>query len=522
MSAYGTKEKGDEKGDVLNIMKNGEGERGTNYEKIKDLPVRQAGVPLFIKDVPFFPFFMRKLRTCLFGRQAPPFLLRTSPFSPFSVFAVLMLASSLYANTAGLETQISRTLSKVFNLSNFSVSVREVLYTEVVDIGKDKRNLLPGVPVEEKLQTLSDKKLLQRQRLLITLILEEGIAPELERRIEAVVRLSLSLSGEDTLTIIKEDFPAQKRADPVTGESAAVMSAGDILRAYISQPQNIVLLTVILLISVFLFGPLRYFMKYMAQYFANASPGASSGVNMNDEVSPARQMPVSLLSESPESKKSEESERRPFFFINDKNISNLAFLLKDESSEKIAEVLGFLKESLVEKFLQYFPEEKQSDIMSFLVYKKELDKEDIIETESSIREKINYVSGGREQLLSMLENSSRQVQEQFLRHIADEDPIMASEIRNSVFHFEDLARQDTQVVQTVLRFVNTRNLAQALQFSEQEVQDRIFAVLSEGAREIVEEELELLPSNAAASDREKKNIVAVIRRLKEAGTIELI
>jgi len=164
-----------EKGDVLNIMKNGEGERGTNYEKIKDLPVRQAGVPLFIKDVPFFPFFMRKLRTCLFGRQAPPFLLRTSPFS---VFAVLMLASSLYANTAGLETQISRTLSKVFNLSNFSVSVREVLYTEVVDIGKDKRNLLPGVPVEEKLQTLSDKKLLQRQRLLITLILEEGIAPE--------------------------------------------------------------------------------------------------------------------------------------------------------------------------------------------------------------------------------------------------------------------------------------------------------------------------------------------------------
>ncbi len=442
--------------------------------------------------------------------------------TPGTILFFLIFASSLFADTATIENQVSQVLTKVFNLSNFSVSVREVRYTEVVDIGKDKRNLLPGVPVEEKLQDISDKKLLERQRLLITLILEEGIAAELEKRIEGVVRVSLSLNDEDSLKIIKESFAAQKRgAATADGSPAAAMSAGAAIISYVSQPQNMVLLTVILIISVFLFGPLRYFMKYMAQYFANARPGEATGVNM-DETSSVRQMPVNLLSATPESKKTEESEQRPFAFINDKNIANLAFLLKEETSERIAEALGFLKESLVEKFLQYFPEEKQSDIMSFLVYKKELDKEDIIDMENSIREKINYVSGGREQLLSMLENSSRQVQEQFLRHIADEDPIMASEIRNSVFHFEDLSRQGTHVIQTVLRFVNTRNLAQALQFSEQEVQDRIFAVLSEGAREIVVEELELLPSNSAASDREKKNIVAVIRRLKEAGTIELI
>ncbi|MEA2081590.1 MAG: FliG C-terminal domain-containing protein [Elusimicrobiota bacterium] len=445
--------------------------------------------------------------------------------SRVALFLFLVISPVIsFAAPQGIENQVAQVLTKVFNLRNFSVSVRESQYTEVVDIGKDKRNLLPGVPVEEKLQRVSDKKLMQRNRLLITLILEKGISPDLEKRIERVIRVSLSLGNEDSLKIIKEDFVAQKRTLSSAPGEPSVLSAPAAFVLYISKPQNIVLLIVILIISVFLFGPLRYFMKYMAQYFSAASgaAGAGSGAGRENESSPIRQMPVNLLNAASESKKSEGQETdRPFAFINDKNIANLAFLMKDESSEKIAEVLGFLKETLVEKFLQFYPEEKQSDIMSFLVYKKELNKEDIIDTENTVKEKINYVSGGREQLLSMLENSSRQVQEQFLRHIADEDPIMASEIRNSVFHFEDLARQDTQVVQTVLRFVNTRNLAQALQFAEQEVKDRIFTVLSEGAREIVSEELELLPSNSAASDREKKNIVAVIRRLKDAGTIEL-
>ena len=175
----------------------------------------------------------------------------------------------------------------------------------------------------------------------------------------------------------------------------------------------------------------------------------------------------------------------------------------------------------MEKFLANFPEEKQSDVMSYLIYKKELAKEDITEEEKAIKERIDYVSGGRDRLLRMLENSSRQVQEQFLQHIADEDPILATELRNLIFHFEDIARQEPQVIQTVLRFVNTRSLAQALQFAEEEVRERIFSVMSEGAKEIVREEIELLPENQTASVREQKNIISVIRRLKDAGTIEL-
>jgi len=75
---------------------------------------------------------------------------RMFPF--FLLFLLLISPLALFADTAGIENQISSVLVKVFDLNNFSVSVREAQYTEIVDIGKDKRNLLPGVPVEEKLQ----------------------------------------------------------------------------------------------------------------------------------------------------------------------------------------------------------------------------------------------------------------------------------------------------------------------------------------------------------------------------------
>jgi len=428
--------------------------------------------------------------------------------------------------TANIENQISDVLKKVFNITQFSVSVREDEYTEVINVGKDSRNILPGVPVEEKFQGDSSKRLLRRSRLLITVIVDESVGLVLQRRISGVLKVSLNLNVDDKLEIISEKFV--KPSNPLAS------SSGDggpptfkmILLAFFMKPANIMLTLAFILIFIFLFGPVRYSMKYIASYFANASAGpAGAGAAAQGEVGRAEnQMPqqVNLLTASPESASSgKEVSKMPFSFINEKNISNLAFLLKDEDSEKIANIIGFLQDALIEKFLGNFPEEKQSDIMSFLIYKKELTKYDITEEEKSIRERIDYVSGGRERLLTMLENSKKEVQEQFLQHIADEDPILASELRGQIFHFEDIARQDVQVIQTVLRFINTRSLAQALQFTENEVKERIFSVISAGAKDIIQEELELLPENQSASLREQKNIVGVMRKLKDAGTIEL-
>jgi len=426
----------------------------------------------------------------------------------------LVLVGFLYAETQTIEKQISQILRSVFALENFSVAVRAVKYTEIVDLSKKKEKILPGVPVEEKIGTLPSKQLVEKTRFIITIILPKDVSSDLEMRITSLIKTALGLGEKDTLQIIREDFVSKKEIVSVPEEKTFINS----LKEFFLKPSNLLLSIFGLLFIIFLFGPVRGFMSFFASSIANFTP-QQKGV----EIRRGEGESISFIPRSEEPKKIEEKPSSGLFsFVNEANISNLAYLLKDEDSEKIAVVLSYLSEPLVEKFLSYFPPEKQSDIMSFLIYKKELPREEIVEFERKLRERIEFVTGGREKLLRMLENSSPQVQEQFLEHIADEDPILATELRNSIFRFEDLARQDTGVIQTVLRFVNTRSLALALKFASEEVRERILGVLSEGAREIVEEEIELSGENQSESLQEQRKIVQIIRRLKDSGAIELL
>jgi len=337
----------------------------------------------------------------------------------------LVLVGFLYAETQTIEKQISQILRSVFALENFSVAVRAVKYTEIVDLSKKKEKILPGVPVEEKIGTLPSKQLVEKTRFIITIILPKNVSSDLEMRITSLIKTSLGLGEKDTLQIIREDFVSKKEIVSVPEEKTFINS----LKEFFLKPSNLLLSIFGLLFIIFLFGPVRGFMSFFASSIANFTP-QQKGV----EIRRGEGESISFIPRSEEPKKIEEKPSSGLFsFVNEANISNLAYLLKDEDSEKIAVVLSYLSEPLVEKFLSYFPPEKQSDIMSFLIYKKELPREEIVEFERKLRERIEFVTGGREKLLRMLENSSPQVQEQFLEHIADEDPILATELRNSIF-----------------------------------------------------------------------------------------
>ncbi|MCD6413495.1 MAG: hypothetical protein J7L54_05060 [Elusimicrobia bacterium] len=435
---------------------------------------------------------------------------------------LLVVASHVFAEGAAesIEGQISSILKNVFSIDKFSVTVRFAEYTEVIDLGKEKGKILPGVPIEEKLTSAPSRQLVRKNRLLITVILPKDVSADMGTRIKNLLKLALSLGKNDSLSILRENF-ASKPAVEAPAEEFSLLGE---FKSFFLKPGNILLTALFLAIVVFLFGPVRIFMRYLAGYFANASASAMQGRQLS--VAESSPQTVNLLgggSENalPAAPRVRAEPSGPFSFVNDGNVSNLAYLLKDATSEKIAAVCGFLSEPLVEKFLSFFPPEKRSDIMSFFIYKKELPRDEISALEAELKERVDFVSGGRDHLLRMLENSPRNVQEQFLDHISEEDPILATELRNSIFHFEDIARQDTSVIRTVLRFVNTRDLAYALKFTDSDARDRILSVLSEGARAIVSEEMELLPENQAESQKQQKNIVALVRRLKESGAIEI-
>jgi flagellar motor switch protein FliG len=83
-------------------------------------------------------------------------------------------------------------------------------------------------------------------------------------------------------------------------------------------------------------------------------------------------------------------------------------------------------------------------------------------------------------------------------------------------------RLNDRGVQELLKNIDTRQLAIALKGADDKVQETVFRNLSERARENLRDEIEILQGLRPADIREaRKGVVAVVRQLEEAGTIQI-
>jgi flagellar motor switch protein FliG len=89
-----------------------------------------------------------------------------------------------------------------------------------------------------------------------------------------------------------------------------------------------------------------------------------------------------------------------------------------------------------------------------------------------------------------------------------------------MFLFEDITLLDDRSIQQVLRDVDTKELALALKGTPGEVQEAIFRNMSERAALNIKEDLEFMgPVRVKDVEEAQQKVVAVIRRLEEAGSI---
>jgi flagellar motor switch protein FliG len=89
-----------------------------------------------------------------------------------------------------------------------------------------------------------------------------------------------------------------------------------------------------------------------------------------------------------------------------------------------------------------------------------------------------------------------------------------------MFMFEDIVTLDDRSVQLVLRQVDSKELATALQGVSQEVRDKIMSNVSEHAAVTLAEEIEMLgPVRLATVEESQAVVISTIRSLEESGQI---
>jgi len=222
-------------------------------------------------------------------------------------------------------------------------------------------------------------------------------------------------------------------------------------------------------------------------------------------------------------------ERRPFESLRKTPPEQILAFLGGEAPQTIALVVANLHTTLAAQVLTEFEPDLQADIAQRVAGMNETSPEVIQVVERIIKQKLSNVmtqeystAGGVEAVAQILNNTDRPTERNVLDRIAEADAELAEQIRMLLFTFEDVVKLDDRSIQLVLREVDQKDLALALRGVPLEVKQAILRNLSQRGAQMLEEEMEFQPPQRRRVVEEAQGrVVAVIRRLEQAGDLVL-
>ena len=127
---------------------------------------------------------------------------------------------------------------------------------------------------------------------------------------------------------------------------------------------------------------------------------------------------------------------------------------------------------------------------------------------------------GSKALAEILNHADRPTERNVLEQLAETDEELAEEVRGMLFVFEDIVKLEERAVQQVLREADQKDLVLALRGAPEDVTEMVLANMSERGAQMLKEEMEIQPPQRKRDvDEAQSRIVAVVRRLEEAGAI---
>jgi flagellar motor switch protein FliG len=223
------------------------------------------------------------------------------------------------------------------------------------------------------------------------------------------------------------------------------------------------------------------------------------------------------------------SETRSFEFLRRSSPEQIVGFLRAEAPQTIALVVANLPTALAAQVLARLPEDAQPEIALRIARMGETSPSVIQQVEEVIRQKLTTVveqdsaiAGGAKALADILNQADRSTERAVLDHLAATDPELAEEVRRMLFVFEDIATLEDRAIQQVLREANQKDLVLALRGVPEAVKEKLLTNMSERGAAMLQEEMEVQqPQRRRDVEAAQGRIVAVVRRLEEAGTIVL-
>jgi flagellar motor switch protein FliG len=223
-------------------------------------------------------------------------------------------------------------------------------------------------------------------------------------------------------------------------------------------------------------------------------------------------------------------EMRPFEFLRRTPAEQLVTFLRNESPQTVALVIANLHTTLASQVLANLPGVEQAEIAVRIARMGETSPDVVKQVESVMKKKLDSVvqqeyvraAGGIKSLAEILNHTDRSTERNVLDSLTEADEELAAEVRRLLFVFEDIVKLDDRSIQLVLREADQKDLALALRGVNDDVKERILSNMSErGATMLVEEMAYQPPQRKRVVEEAQGRIVAIVRKLEEAGALVL-
>ena len=222
-------------------------------------------------------------------------------------------------------------------------------------------------------------------------------------------------------------------------------------------------------------------------------------------------------------------EKRPFEFLRRTPPEQVVTFLRNESPQTIALVIANLHTTLAAQVLSNLSDGEQPEIALRIARMTETSPDVVRQVEAVMKQKLANVvqqeysaAGGIKSLADILNHADRSTERNVLDSITETDESLGAEVRRLLFIFEDVVKLDDRSIQLILREADQKDLALALRGVADDVKERILSNMSERGAQMLVEEMQFQPPQRKRDIEEAQGrVVAIVRKLEEAGAVVL-
>lgn len=221
----------------------------------------------------------------------------------------------------------------------------------------------------------------------------------------------------------------------------------------------------------------------------------------------------------------------PFQSLKEVDPKIMANFLQAEHPQTMAIILSYLEPEQSAATLKELPEELQVECLMRMATLDRISGDVLHEIDEVMRNQIRvggatYSGAERKKgkslapvakVLNYMEKSSV---DSLMASLNERNPELANKISDLMFVFNDLTLVDDRGIQAILREVSRDDLMMALKGANDEVKEIIFRNMSDRARQMLEEDMEVMgPVRLSEVERAQKAVVKVASRLESEGKI---